>query len=500
MNPAAQEIDMKKILLAVAALAASAAFTFAKELVTSAPPSGLVLNFQSVPLSAVVNYLSEKAGLIVISDVDLNGRVSIVSGQPISTNEIVDILSTALSKNNYAVALNGRTLTIMTADQARTSSRTPVMPTHSKPEEIPASDQIVTAILPVNTLRAEALIKDLQPLIPQNAAITANEAGNSILMTAPMTEIHRVCEIILALDTTAVSQVEVFILKFADAKTLASELKDVFQTSDSSTSAAATRNNFGGFGGPPGFGGPGGPGGFGGPGGGNSDQSSTKNSNTKTSFVADDQMNAVVASAPPDYMRMVSNLVAELDKPNQSVTELRVMRLKHADPGEIVDEINLLFPSSDSSSSSSQSDRSMGFQFGGRQQQSARSGGNSTESARMQKLGTVSAVADRRVQSVILSASHALMEQVQHVVRDLDEGTQGVQIVRVMDYGAADPVAVQSTLAGLFSSTTSGKGSSASTAASTSPLDARYTANANAQSTAVTSSSSLSSTLGGTSH
>ncbi len=484
-------MKMEKILLAGVALMAAATLALADDLETNAPPSGLVLNFHSVPLSAVVNYLSEKAGLIVISDVDLNGRVSIVSGQPVSTNEIVDILSTELAKNNYAVALNGRTLTIMTGDQARTSSRTSVVATHSKPEEIPASDQIVTAILPVNTLRAEALIKDLQPLIPQTVTITANEAGNSILMTASMKEIRRVCEIISALDTTAVSQVEVFILKFSDAKTLASELKDVFQTSDSTTTAAATRNNFGGFGGPPGFGGPGGPGD------GNGDQSSPKNSNTKTSFVADDQMNAVIASAPPDYMRTVSNLVAELDKANQSVTELRVMRLKHADPGEIVDEINSLFPTSDSSSSSSQSDRSMGFQFGGRQQQNARSGGgDSTQSARMQKLGTVSATADRRVQSVILSASRALMEQVQQVVRDLDEGMQGVQLVSIMDYGAADPVTVESTLGGLFSSATSGKGSSASTSTSTSPLTARYTATANAQTTATTSSSSMSSALG----
>jgi hypothetical protein len=42
------------------------------------------------PLNAVLTYLSAKAGLIVVSDVSLQGKVSVVAQQPITTNDIVD--------------------------------------------------------------------------------------------------------------------------------------------------------------------------------------------------------------------------------------------------------------------------------------------------------------------------------------------------------------------------------------------------------------------------
>ena len=91
------------------------------------PTNGLVLNFHEAPLNAVLNYLSAKAGLIIITDADLRGKVSVVSRQPIATNEIVDLLSEQLAKNHFAVSLSGRTLTIMDASGAKSSSQTPVV-------------------------------------------------------------------------------------------------------------------------------------------------------------------------------------------------------------------------------------------------------------------------------------------------------------------------------------------------------------------------------------
>ena len=40
------------------------------------------------------------------------------------------------------------------------------------------------------------------------------------------------------------------------------------------------------------------------------------------------------------------------------------------------------------------------------------------------------------------------MEQIDGVIQDLDQGTQGVQNVTALDFGAADPATVEQTLAG----------------------------------------------------
>ena len=405
------------------------------------PTNGIVLNFQEAPFSAVFNYLSAKAGFIIIYDADLKGTVSVVAKQPIGTNEIVGLLNEELSKNNLTSILEGRTLRIMDSERAKTFASTPIK-VASKPNQVGTTDKIVTEILPVNTLKPAQLVKDLETLIPKSATVTANEAGGAIIMTAPERDIHRISEIINALDSSAVSDVEVFPLRFADAKSVASELKEIFQTADSDvtragnleiTSAAlralAVHLDF--------------------PAAeiaATSSENSSKNGAAHSVFVSDDQMNAVVASVPPDYMRTVTNVIAELDKPSDEVTEIRVFKLKHADPTEVASELADLFPSS---TSSDQNNRTMGFQFGPfppMMQNSA----NSSQNTRVKRQSTVTAVADKRTQSVVVTASKNSMSEIKGLIASLDEGNQGMTHVVAINLEGADASAVQLTLAGLF--------------------------------------------------
>jgi len=443
------------------------------------PTNGIVLNFHNVPLNAVLNYLSAKAGLIIVSDANLQGSVSVVAKQPIGTNEIVGLLNEQLSKNNLTAILEGRTLRIMDAERAKSLSSTPVKVATS-PNQVTTDDVIVTEILPVHTLIPAQLVKDLETLIPKNATVTANEAGSAITMTAPGKDVHRISEIIAALDSSAVSEVEVFVLKYADAKSVAAELKEVFQSADSDVTGSNARNSFSGPGGPGGGGGigPGFPGGGGG--GGGSGDDSTKNGQAHAVFVSDDQMNAIVASVPPDHMHTVRNVIVDLDQPSRDITEIKIFRLKHADPSEIADELSNLFPSSNTDSD--QNNRSMGFQFNPFQQQTT---GNSSQSTRMKRQSTVLAVADRRTESVVVAASRDSMVEIKGMIAALDEGNQGVMHVTAIRLEGADPAAVQQTVSGLFLS----QGSSSSSTTTTA-LSARTQGNNNTQSSSTSSTTS----------
>ncbi|HEY3915785.1 MAG TPA: secretin N-terminal domain-containing protein [Verrucomicrobiae bacterium] len=442
------------------------------------PTNGIVLNFHSVPLGTVLNYLSAKAGLVIVSDANLQGTVTVVARNPITTNEVVDLLNNQLSKNNLTAVLEGRTLNIMDSERAKTRAGTRVILNTTGPTNVPINDEIVTEILPVQTLSPEQLIKDLEPLIPRTASVSANEAGSAIIMTAPQRDIHRISEIISDLDSSSVSEVEVFVLKFADAKSVASELKEVFASADSDVASASRRNSRGGgFGGP--FGGGGFPG-FGG-GGGGDNSSGTKNAQTHAIFSSDDQLNAVIASAPPSYMRSITNMIARIDQASSEVTAIKVFKLRHADPQEIADELSTMFPST---GSTDQNNRSMGFRFmpPWMQQQPA---GNS-KSDRMKAQTTVLAVADRRTQSITVTASREMMEEIKGMIAALDEGDTGVMKVTAFHLNNADPASVQQSMAGLFLN--QGNASSSTTSDA---ISARTTANVNSQSTSTSSSTSF---------
>src|ERR1051325_4223880 len=81
---------------------------------------GLRLNFRGVPLEMVLNYLSDAAGFIIVLETKVEGKVDVWSNQPLSKEEAVNLLNSILKKNGYAAIRNGRTLTIVKQDEAKT--------------------------------------------------------------------------------------------------------------------------------------------------------------------------------------------------------------------------------------------------------------------------------------------------------------------------------------------------------------------------------------------
>ena len=139
-----------------------------------------------------------------------------VEQHAVDQDEAVNLLNSVLTKNGYTAIRNGRTLTIVNKDEAKTKN-IPVKQ-GSDPDGIPNNDEIVTQIIPVRFVEVVQLIKDLQPLVSTATTMTANEAGNSIVITDTQANIHRVAEIIHAIDMGAedVTEVDVFQLQFAD--------------------------------------------------------------------------------------------------------------------------------------------------------------------------------------------------------------------------------------------------------------------------------------------
>lgn len=406
---------------------------------------GLRMNFRGVPLEMVLDYLSDAAGFIIVLETEVKGRVDAWSNAPLGKQDAVDLLNTVLAKNGYAVIRNGRTLRVISREDARTKD----VPVKSgrDPEEISKSEEMVTQIIPVRYANATQLIQNLQPLIPAYArdSFSANESGNSLLLTATKTDVRRIVEIVRALDDSisGTASMKVFPLKYADAKALATAVKELFAAPTTQQSGG---NRGGGF---PGFGGFGGPGGFGGRGNrGNNNNNTT--STVKVNAVADEESNSLVVTAPDDAMHSISNLVAELDVASTDITELRVFRLRHADPLEMADLFLELFPDETNSRNGNQNQG--GFQFGGFR---GGFGGNNNRNAqgnssdRQKKKGRVSAVADQRTSSLIVSAASELMPQIDEMIKQLDQPAKQ-QKVFVYSLENADVDQVQQVLRDMF--------------------------------------------------
>jgi type II secretory pathway component GspD/PulD (secretin) len=413
------------------------------------------LNFQGASLTDVLNYLSEAAGFVIVQEAQVSGTVNVVSKQPLSADEAVDLLNAVLLEKGFIAIRNGRILKIVSRSNAQTRDL-PVI-TGSNPETIPRKDDIVTQILPVRYVEAAKLIENLRPLLSPTATINANENSNAILMTDTQTNIRRIAEIIRALDTSisSISTMHVFALRYADAKDLATTLTQLFATDASSSSR---QNNQGG---PPGF-----FGGFGrGGGGGNNNAqpaSEARKAAARVVAVADSQSNSVVVSAPDEYMPTITEIVSRLDTNITEVTETRIYRLQHADATELSNILTSLYPDTSSSSQSGNRGGQGGGGFGGF---GGFGGGRQTQTQNQQSdrsvlQARVITVPDPRTNSVIVTASHETMEQVALTIGRLDASDSKKQHVYVHVLEHADPDNVATVLRGMFGDTTSNSTSS----------------------------------------
>jgi len=405
------------------------------------------LNFQDAPLQTVLEYLSETAGLTIISDETLSdSRMTVISRQPIPLAEAVSLINSILKEKGLTTVLTARTLKVVTLANAK-KENIPVL-TGRDPNAVVASDSVVTYVIPVAHVTATALKDNLEALRPEYASIEANEDGNALIITDTTANIKRLMQIVVALDThmASVAEIRVFRLTNATAASTATLINNIFQQQAQGTNRNRTNNRAGAMGG-----GPfemmmqmrgGDRGGRGATAGGTSQTGQAGGSmNVQLIAAADEQTNSVVVRGPSEALMLVEEIIESLDDKTAKVADVRVFQLRYADATNTADVINQLFNQSQTSSTSrNRSGRNTGggdmgpmmFRgpFGG-----GPGGETQAEGATMVQ---VTAAADSRTNTVVVTGPEAVLKVVEGVISKLDSPIANVADVKVFHLQYAD--------------------------------------------------------------
>jgi general secretion pathway protein D len=185
------------------------------------------LNFKDAPLDTVLDFLSQSFGFVIIKDGPVDGRVTILSKQPVSAEEAITLVNASLKVNGFTAIREDRMLRIALRDKAKKGN----VPVHfgAKPEDVANTDELITQVIPIRNMNATKLKDDLKPLLPADADVTANEGSNSIIITDASSSIRRIVQIIAGLDEheAATAEIRIITLKYANAAT-AVKLIDTF--------------------------------------------------------------------------------------------------------------------------------------------------------------------------------------------------------------------------------------------------------------------------------
>jgi general secretion pathway protein D len=331
-------------------------------------------NFDNASIDVVLNYLSDSFGFVIVKEVPVTGRVTVLSKQPVTSEEALLLLNTVLKTNGYAAVQEGRILKINSVDRVKKEG----IPVHygTDPNQISDGDELITQIMPVKSVDAVRLRQDLAPLIDTDADVSSNGGSNSIIITDTSSRIKRLANIIYNLDKRESTENGILVrqLKYADGQEAAKLILDIFKPQDQqqqqqnnlSPQAQFLRARFGGAGGGGlggggfgggGFGGGGfGGGGFGGGGGGRgggggaaAGGSDDVGHTGEIEASSDERTNTIVVTGPEDTLKVIGDVLTQLDTNPQEEEDFFLYRVKNGQAIDMQTTLNALFGGSSAS-------------------------------------------------------------------------------------------------------------------------------------------------------
>jgi len=260
-----------------------------------------------------------------------------------------------------------------------------------------------------------------------NVQVTAtyDERTNSVIVRGPSEILSLVAQVLADLDstTTQIADVRIFQLRYTDATSTANIVNQIFGEQQGSSQS----NQRGGFFGPMMFRGPGG-----------GQQTADEDGGQATvTAAADTQTNSVVVAGPENLLNVVEDVIKTLDRRDTEAADVRVFQLRFADAMNTAQMINDLFGDDAQSSGSQQGGMNFmrggpGGMFGGTR------GSQGNQQQETSSMLTVTAAADSRTNSVVVTGPAETLDVVADMIKNVDTQLATLADVKVYHLEYAD--------------------------------------------------------------
>jgi general secretion pathway protein D len=180
-------------------------------------PQRLTLNFTNTDIEAVARAMADFTGRTFIVDPRVKGTVTLTVDQPLTAEQALAALTTALRLQNIALVDAGGVIRVVPEADARMQGG----PVQSGGAPRGRGDEIVTQVFRLNYESAVNIAQVLRPLVSTNNPINAYAGNNTIVVTDYAENVRRIARIIAAIDTPAGSEVDVIPLQYAIASDVA---------------------------------------------------------------------------------------------------------------------------------------------------------------------------------------------------------------------------------------------------------------------------------------
>ncbi len=193
-----------------------------------------VIEFVEAPIQAVLDYYGRLTQRSVVAATNVVGVVNFRSQAPLTREETIQALDSLLTVNGYiAVPIGEKILKIVPFFAAKQEAPRVGVGTE---EALPASDSLVTRVVPLQLADVGDVVGALQPYLHSYGQLVALPKSNSILVTDSANNVARILEILSFLDRSSRRSMEtkVYVLKHARAVDILPRLQAI--VADTATS------------------------------------------------------------------------------------------------------------------------------------------------------------------------------------------------------------------------------------------------------------------------
>ncbi|MGB6976251.1 MAG: type II secretion system secretin GspD [Gammaproteobacteria bacterium] len=190
-------------------------------------------NLQNADIDAVIEAVSKVTGKNFIIDPRVQGKITIISSEPIGNNEVYRVFLSALQILGYVAVPTGNMIKIV-PDINSKSLNSPIV-TNANPG---VGDELVVRILKLRNTSATQILPAIQPLLPENSSVTVYQPANTLILSGRAASINRVVQIAQNLDQGTSSQTQIYPLHFANASKIVSLLNSL-QSADRAAGKAS---------------------------------------------------------------------------------------------------------------------------------------------------------------------------------------------------------------------------------------------------------------------
>jgi type II secretory pathway component GspD/PulD (secretin) len=316
----------------VSLLAQSGAVQQEIERTTHAPPAsapaGEVLreidsrirfNFKDAPFDLVLDFFSRESSLPRINEVPVpQGTMTFISGETYSFDDALTILNLNLAPKGVQLRRERNFLHLGTLKE---SARQAGQVLRGEIPESVRPEQIINLTIPLSNARAETVVDQIRPLIGEYGAITAVPAQNMVIVVETAAQCRRIQQIVQAIDDIRPvdSDYRIFRLHHAKAEPVFNALKGL--VGQRKTTVIYDKDN--------------------------KPRTLEEIDIAGLNLQPDPRTNSIVAVGPEARIRVVEELVALLDVPEDAGQEraMTTFALESIDARNAQGQLNALFSS-----------------------------------------------------------------------------------------------------------------------------------------------------------